>query len=755
MLSCWLLPLVCLLGAAGADGSDPPNELAAHFGFGPMQIYKIDSGIRQMRIADLDMDGRADIALWNRWKNRIELFYQTDTPAEAIDESDPDNEILDRGTMRRANIPVAASIESLEIAELTGDGRPDLVYFGEPRELVVLPGKAGGGFDAPIAHRAPGGDPRSGGLTVGDYNGDGRTDVALRGENQILLFHQQPDGRLAKPRRLMHDLEQPLLLLTADLNADGRDDLVMSLDDETFGMVAFLQDQNGGIGPMQRLRLPRVRSITVAAGAEGGDELYCVESSTNRLRQLRWQNLDASRATDWPMLLYSYPVSGKARQRPLAIGDVTGDGLDDVVALDGKSAQMVLFRGGPTGLLPGEVFPGLADATGIAIGDADGEGAGDLLIVSPKEKAIGISSFRDGRLTYPRPLDLSGDPLAGTLATLGGQSRLITIVREKHEDETRTRVQILDRDGVEQTGWEIEKLKDDPAGIRVADLNQDGRDDILVFVAFSGPLTWLQQPDGSFEALTGRDARESLVSDAQWNNHALADLTGDGLDELVVAQEKRARSLRIEGGRWTVVDQYNPDDGEAQLGGLAVLAGGGGNPTIAVYERRRGRLQVMQRGAGGTYAVTRTMPVGTFESPTMRPIRLGIDQKPGLLLGDAGKLAILEPGTPPSGLVEVASYVSDLKDVWLADCVVGDFNHDAVRDLVVVDIRRAFLELLTQPGGDPRVALQFQVFQGKRFSDEPDRGGEPHQVLAGDLTGDGTDDVALLVHDRLIIYPGQ
>ena len=203
------------------------------------------------------------------------------------------------------------------------------------------------------------------------------------------------------------------------------------------------------------------------------------------------------------------------------------------------------------------------------------------------------------------------------------------------------------------------------------------------------------------------------------------------------------------------MDQYNPDEGDAQLGGLVVLSGGGGNPQIVVYERNRGRLLVMNRNAGGTYEVTESMPIGTFESPIMRPIKLGVDQKPGLLVADNSKLAVLQPDAAPFGLVEAHSYASDLKDVWLADCVVGDFNRDTQRDLVVVDMRRAFLELLTEQQDGLQPVLQFQVFQGKRFSDEPDRGGEPRQVLAADITGDGIDDLALIVHDRLIVYPGQ
>jgi hypothetical protein len=63
--------------------------------------------------------------------------------------------------------------------------------------------------------------------------------------------------------------------------------------------------------------------------------------------------------------------------------------------------------------------------------------------------------------------------------------------------------------------------------------------------------------------------------------------------------------------------------------------------------------------------------------------------------------------------------------------------------------------LTTLPDGDLVRATRFSVFQGKRFASTPETRGEPREVLAGDVTGDGIDDVVLLVHDRLIVYPGQ
>jgi hypothetical protein len=148
--------------------------------------------------------------------------------------------------------------------------------------------------------------------------------------------------------------------------------------------------------------------------------------------------------------------------------------------------------------------------------------------------------------------------------------------------------------------------------------------------------------------------------------------------------------------------------------------------------------------------------VSSFDLTAMTPLPIGKAGKVGLLMADAAKLAVFTPDDRPPTLVEKHWYESQAKDAWLADAVVGDVNHDGVRDIVAVDMGKASLEVLTSlPDGSLVSALRFQVFQGRRFTDQPDTRGEPREVLAGDVTGDGIDDIVLVVHDRVIVYPGQ
>ncbi len=741
--------------------SEQQAELARHFGFGPLQIYKLKIGLSDLRLADLNGDGRVDVVLWNGHQSRFELFYQPDPNAPVSEEARnlDRNELPNRGALRNENIPVAYKVAALEVADVTGDGRADIVFFGEPKELVVLPSKAGGGLGAPESLRAPDGNPRNGCLAAGDFDHDGRTDVALLGSDVLLVYRQKEQGGLAPPLRLVHGIKNPMLMLRADVNGDGRDDLIIGADDERYGVYVCLQEESGTLAALRPVRIPRLRSMSVARplSGKGGDDLYGVEQATNRLKHYRWElPRDAGVAGDWPPRLHSYPVKSTSKQRPLALGDVDGDGLADCVTADPEAAQLILFRGEADGLGAGAAYPGLVKMTDVQVVDLDGDGRLEVVVASAQEKLIGVSHFAQGRLTYPSGIAARGEPYAvavGSLKAGEKADRLAYVTKE--DDDFKLVVRGLGA-GAEEATYRVDRLDDDPAGLRFVDVNQDGRNDLLLFVRYATPKTYLQTEDGKFELFSGAEKRTSLLKDASLAAFAVADINGDGKPEVIVAQENLARALVVRDGRWTVVDQYSPETADVKLTGLTALPRAGGAPQLVMYDKRAGDVLVFQQREDRTYALAQTMPVGTFELTATAALPIGRDGKVALLLADPARLAVLTPDERAPTLVEQDSYESETKDAFLADAVVGDVNHDGVRDIALVDMGKASLEILTTlPGGQLVRAMRIQVFQGKRFADAPDAYGEPREVLVGDVTGDGIDDVVVIAHDRLIVYPGE
>src|SRR5882672_4199243 len=126
--------------AAGSGTSEITNT--NRFGFNGPEIFPIDAQINQLRVADLDGDGLNDLIVVNNARARINLLYnQTGKTNAAILKPTGRRELNELPADARFRIESIASekrISSMVVEDLNGDGRPDIAYYGEPKELVVI-----------------------------------------------------------------------------------------------------------------------------------------------------------------------------------------------------------------------------------------------------------------------------------------------------------------------------------------------------------------------------------------------------------------------------------------------------------------------------------------------------------------------------------------------------------------------------------------------------------------------------------------
>jgi hypothetical protein len=214
------------------------------------------------------------------------------------------------------------------IGDVTGDGRNDVVVLTSPytgidsvdNKLLVFPQSASGALGSPVTY-ATGGTytSRLTSVAIGDLNHDGRNDVVIAKLGAgIEVFLQDSSGRLSAP--IEYPTPCSYQVRVADVNEDGRDD-VIALGN---GKVAiFLQDATGNL----------VLSGTYPATADAFSDLAVADVNHDGHLDIVFSGVGVltGRGDGTFNAAISYPASGSS----LAVGDLNGDGLNDIATDSG------------------------------------------------------------------------------------------------------------------------------------------------------------------------------------------------------------------------------------------------------------------------------------------------------------------------------------------------------------------------------------------------------------------------------------
>ncbi len=301
--------------------------------------------------------------------------------------------------------PVAAVFHAgdIAIADVTGDGVPDLVRYRIDRTFRVAKGVGDGTFLAPVLHFAGSSHDA---IAVGDVNEDGVPDVVFLGSVAL----GAGGGEFLPPSNFPATFGEHLLL--RDLDGDAHLDIVGAGRDQVFWQLG---NGGGSFGPAQIVftqedvhslaardldgdGLPEI-AVTIRNANEvlllfnlGGGVFASPESlpTPPAPRGIVLDDADGDLAPDIVVAgrdgvhvfsalgagLFAEPVTHPVVQnmKGLALGDVTGDGIVDIVASDGELGMMVLVGSGNGQYRPPQGFvAAYRDSLIIADLDVDGD----------------------------------------------------------------------------------------------------------------------------------------------------------------------------------------------------------------------------------------------------------------------------------------------------------------------------------------------------------------------------------------------
>ena len=314
---------------------------------------------------------------------------------------------------------------------------------------------------------------------------------------------------------------------------------------------------------------------------------------------------------------------------------------------------------------------------------------------------------------------------------------------------------------------ELKNLSVNPDGLKLIDVDQDGLKDILIFVKYELPVLVRQTAKRKFDIIDARGTQASLIKEASLSSIATANVDGKTGDEILIAQDNFARSLVFSGGKtWSIVDQYNAKSTENNILSVAAfdIQGKGSNsrPDILLLDCQKGQLQILKAGADKTYRFEKELNVGTWNGAVHLKMLYGRftgSKAKSILLFDSEKFAII---TPPDGgrtlenIEPQFTYETKIKDGKYGNLTAGDINGDGRDDIIMVEYDRNHIEILAiDSAGKPVPTMRFKTFEEKSYRDKQDEKAsiEPRDLKIADVTGDGKNDLVTIIHDRIVIYP--
>ncbi len=304
-------------------------------------------------------------------------------------------------TSRGSPFAAGPSPNDLAGGDFNGDGRADLAIANhETQHLTVLLGDGRGAFaPAPSSPATVVVRPHVHSVAAGDFNGDGSLDLVTDSwaEDRLVILFGDGKGRFATPGTYVAVGKHPYQRVrVADLNGDGRTDII-SPNLEGDNVTILLSDGTGNFRQPAGSPVPCGDSpFNVAVGdvnADGKPDLAIVNSpssTSDRSGQDGLTILIGDGLGTFTKMAGSPFVTGKFPNIP-AIGDVNGDGVADVAVSNPDGDKILVFAMSRTGAIASRAevsVPG--HPKGLVLRDLDGDQKAEIVTTNNSSDSVTV-----------------------------------------------------------------------------------------------------------------------------------------------------------------------------------------------------------------------------------------------------------------------------------------------------------------------------------------------------------------------------
>lgn len=367
----FLLGSLGLLALMGCSGSDTT--------YGPSSSYLVNA----IAVADIDANGQPDIL----------GLVSTDLGGVATQGYVSTRLQGPSGAFALpTRFGVGTGPANLVVTDVDGDGRPDLVVANAQDQTVSvrLGDPAKPGFFLPAVLLAtPGRTPLD--VAVGDLNGDGKMDivVAASGANNVMVFLQGATlGTFSGPFTFTVGGD-PQAVTVADLDGDGRPDIAVATTANTVSVLSRILFSPTLVAQSAVDYATGVQPVAIKAADLNGDgkvDLLTANYGATLSPGTQGLSVLLQGATAGTFQAPVHYTTGY-RSTALVVGDLDGDGRLDVAVADsglpgdpGSVSVLLQDPSTPGALLTATSYRGAWGPMGVALGDMNGDGLPDLVL---------------------------------------------------------------------------------------------------------------------------------------------------------------------------------------------------------------------------------------------------------------------------------------------------------------------------------------------------------------------------------------
>jgi hypothetical protein len=343
----------------------------------------VGNGAGSVEVGDFNKDGFSDLVVANAKDSSVTILLGNGKGKFAASSRSP--------------FFANRSPNDIVIADFNKDKNPDLgIANTEASLLTVLLGNGAGQFrqveKSPFAVHSK---PHTHGIATGDFNGDGNLDLVSDswGENRILIVFGDGRGNFGEETFYPVGKHPYQRARASDLNHDGRQDIVTTnLDGKN--VTVLLGKGNGKFDEAPGSPVPAGDSpFGLAIGDVNGDghaDLAVVDAPTITSDGTGKDGLTIllgdGRGKFQPMKGSPF-AAGKSPSR-IAIGDINGDGINDIAVTNYNSESITLFYMSRNGVAESSTIPSGGHPDGIAIHDLNRDGRNDIAVSNFDDNAV-------------------------------------------------------------------------------------------------------------------------------------------------------------------------------------------------------------------------------------------------------------------------------------------------------------------------------------------------------------------------------